>query len=229
MSDLMTTLEQMFESCTPGAAQLVERVSWAGIRFAGEVCLEHSEIERRASVGLGALAEYRVLDLLATLPHGSLVGWADIDPVSRSLIESLPAGVVSVSAEGVKKALALPIHIHSVLRHSRGGMDMWKIQVFRNDVPARVVLRRAPRDCERIVGEALRRGVGLTVKMDDCTVDAVPPLRAHRPSTRRTLLHEVIFAAYLRQVRAPTTSSQAVNWREGFSTSPELSSSSSRA
>src|SRR5688572_11322680 len=59
--------------------QLVRRIAWAGVRFDALITPNRPEIDRRCSVGLGALTMFSLHEALSTLPIGSSVPLVALD------------------------------------------------------------------------------------------------------------------------------------------------------
>jgi hypothetical protein len=82
-----------------GPGEMVVGVSWAGTHFDAIVTVDHDEVRRRHEVGLGAVTDFRLLELLGSLPHRLRVPWSAIDPVVAAYLDCIPAGLIDSDSQ----------------------------------------------------------------------------------------------------------------------------------
>ena len=208
--------------------EVVRSITWAGTRFDAVVVPQWDEVDRRATVALGAVTDYLTLSALSTFPAGVEVSWRALDPIVAGFLTGAPGGLVSMSVEGVTSLLGTPFHQVAVVKVARNWRAMGTVGVLAADVPTTLVLRHRPHQLEEAVANAERRGIGLRYLRDGESVALVSPTKRARPGLRRTRLLEVIFGAWLGQAAGtPANRNHALSCLDGGSSSPLGRSSSS--
>lgn len=177
----------------------VRSVTWAGSSFHALAVPDWNEIDRRRSVGLGAVTDYPTLKAVSALPLGVEIPWQLLDPIVAGYIAGLPPGLVDASGNGVISLLHPPFHRLILVKVTGHLHDMGSIGLLARDVPTVVVLRHRPRDPELALEWAEQCGLGLGYLRHGQVVDLVGPAEPPGDGLRRTRLLEVVFRRWLRQ------------------------------
>jgi hypothetical protein len=126
--------------------------------------LHVGECGRRAAAGLADVASPPLLDALLGLPLGVDLPWSALTPRAVRLLTAAPDGVVAADDAGVRRLLAPPLTVATVVVPARG---TWSAALrlaasFGRVAPSVVRLRREPRPEELLEADVF--GVGVWVE-----------------------------------------------------------------
>jgi hypothetical protein len=201
---------------TGTAAQAV-RVMLLGTPVTAWVRPNPAEHCRRAALGLGAVTDPALLDLLLSLPLGIPVD----DPVAWTETANQQPGIVGRASDGrtVTRQLEMPLHIEAVVVSATPGRDLRAVQdasLFAS-CSRRWVATARRHVAEVTVLEAKLFGVGLMRQSGQILLDAEPPID---PVTDcwTWLLRERTYRRMLRQRPGPAV---CAGWPEGWAATGE--------
>jgi hypothetical protein len=147
---------------------LVPDVHDAGTTCTAVAVLDDTELTRRAAAGLGALHPYRhyqLFQVLAVLPLGEPVPWADLDPDARGELEVAPPGVVRATGTHVERLWRPAVQVTGVLAVTdRTRQGLAQVSLFAAQAPRGLAAVRRPRPANLEL--AARLGIGV-VTLDE--------------------------------------------------------------
>lgn len=122
------------------------------------------EIERRATVGLGAITNMAVLDALMGLPGGMRVAISDLTDRERRLLRRAPAGAVGWDEEHVERRAVPPVTPRlAVVRARDWQTGMTKAGQFAPFCARVMLLSKPPADLDDAAVQASFWGIGMCV------------------------------------------------------------------
>jgi hypothetical protein len=129
---------------------------------------DDAELTRRAATGLGALhpsRHYQLFQVLAVLPLGEPVPWADLDPDARGELDVAPPGVVRATSTHVERLWRPAVQVTGVLVVTdRTRQGLAQVSLFAAQAPRGLVAVRRPRPVN--LDLAARLGIGV-VTLDE--------------------------------------------------------------
>lgn len=154
-----------------------------------------SEIERRGSVGIGAVTDVDTLRLLMGLPAHESVPASILDPLGRFVLSRAPQGVVEVTGDVVTRRLVAPLQIVGIVKQASSWADIEAATLLRTHAPCVVV---APgRLARRALVEAAQHLGVARIDRDGLVTERLPSSRWVRPSWQRWTTAELAFEARL--------------------------------
>jgi hypothetical protein len=147
---------------------LAPEVHDAGTTCTAVAVPDEAELARRAAVGLGALhpsRHYQLFQVLAVLPLGEPVPWADLDPDARAELDVAPPGVVHATSTHVQRLWRPAVRVTGVLTVTdRTRQGLAQVSLFAAQAPRGLAAVRRPRPAN--LDLAARLGIGV-VTLDD--------------------------------------------------------------
>lgn len=163
------------------------------------------EIERRASVGIGAVTDVDILRLLMGLPAHESVPSSILDPLGRFVLSHAPQGVVEITGDVVTRRLVAPLQIEGIVKRASSWADIEAATLLRTHAPCVVV---APgRLARRALVEAPQHLGVARMDRDAPVTERLPSARWVRPSWQRWTTAELAFETRLHRalpVEAPS-------------------------
>jgi hypothetical protein len=127
------------------------------------VTFDEGEVVRRGRVGLGAITDRYVLEVLATLPEGCPVAAEAVDPVQLALVADAAQSLVEIDASGVTRSYRPAIDVLAIVATvASAASGLRRLSHFANDAHRVVVCRNAP--TAAMVVRFRELGVGLVVE-----------------------------------------------------------------
>lgn len=155
------------------------------------------EIERRASVGLGAVADVEILRLLMGLPANESVPASMLNPLGRFVLSRAPRGVAEVRGDVVTRRLVAPLQIEGIVKQASSWADIEAATLLRTHAPCVVV---APgRLARRVLVEAPQHLGVARMDRDGPVTERLPSARWIRPSWQRWTTAELAFETRLQR------------------------------
>lgn len=154
----------------PGRNTVRARARISGCEIEADLYVNIAEVERRRELGVGALKNLDLLNLLLRMPLGKSAAGTSFSEYEWSLLRAA-RGAVSLTDDGFATRCAMPpVDPEMITVHG----DPWRYVLRRASRFApysarRVVLRRMPDDDVELRMEAVVSGVGVAVAtcMDD--------------------------------------------------------------
>ncbi len=142
--------------------ELVPGVRFASVSVTAVARIDRAEVQRRQAVGLGAVTDHELSQVLAQLPLDWPVPCADLDPVTLRILAAAPAGIVELTATSVTRRWRPALTVTGVLLTSRDWQaGLRNVSLFAPDAPRGVLLTRPPHNVEAVTNRAREREIGV--------------------------------------------------------------------
>ena len=172
----------------------------SGVRGDAVLSVEAAEHYRRRRLGLGALADLALLNVLMDLPLGLPVPSTDLPASAREVLASAPPGVIVDDGEWVTRLAEPAVVVHAAVVAGVGWRRLIRTgSVFTGVCQSVVVLERRPPQLRTRLWEAELLGVGVWLRDGAGLCEVLPPqvfhLRYVKPARWRFL--ENAYASHL--------------------------------
>jgi hypothetical protein len=184
--------------------ELVPGVRFASVSVTAVARVDRAEVQRRQAVGLGAITDHELTQVLAQLPLDWPIPCVELDPVTLRTLAGAPEGIVELTARSVTRRWRPALTVTGVLLTSRDWQAALRnVSLFAPDAPRGVILTSPPRNLEPVVSRARELDIGVIAADLSGTWRTLAEPRhdpAYAPGPRHWRFLETTYLAWCRLV-----------------------------